>query len=160
MASFKDENGKQWILKIRLPQKEAVQDALGVDLFDISKDGIFHKLAANDLNAQAKAIAIAYVICQPECEKCGIDEEAFCNLMGGGDTMVQVAIALQEALLDFFPPDLRRALSPMVAKLQAANQQVVNRAIEKVGSKEMDAFLQSQVDRTMLELDKLLTSHN
>ena len=118
MHSFKDKNGLEWNVEVNMATVKRVKNATGINIADLDNVEFMQKLK-DDL---IFLIDLLYLVCKPQADERGINDEAFAGLIFG-DVLEQAVSAFLESYVDFFPQGTRR-------RLRAA-QSLVSPAIEK-----------------------------
>lgn len=140
MASFRDRNGKEWALSITVASIKRVRDRLGVNLGMILSDNM--KPLADLVSDPVKLVDVIYVLCQPECERCGVTDEQFGESLAG-DSFEDAVTAFQTALADFFP----KRQGDMLRMVLAKGEQMQIALAEKV-----KATIETEMQKTLTQL--------
>jgi hypothetical protein len=127
MKTFKDENGKPWVLSVNDGTVKKVRGLAGVDLLDLRDGNLFNELAADPV----KLGDILWVLCQDEATAAGIDEMAFARALAG-DALDSATNALLEEIVDFFPKPQRDVLRKALAKGREVQEREMARAMRRV----------------------------
>lgn len=118
MASFNDENGRTWHLRINVPVMRRVQETTGEDLGKLlggTWDGII-ELVTNPI----RFASVLFGLCKVEAEDRGLSRDGFEELIFG-DTLQEAQLAFLDAVTYFFP---KRQGEILRARLKEAIQSV------------------------------------
>lgn len=141
MKSFKDNEGREWLLAINVAQVKRVRDLLGVDLPGLLDDNLSG--LAKLLSDPAGLVDVAYVLCRDQTEKRGLSDWDFGSSLGG-DSILGIRDAFLAELVDFFPdPRVRGALT----KLIEASRRLQDGVIGRMGPALDSIDLEAEVDR-------------
>ena len=123
MHSFKDANGREWIIKIDAPKIAEVRSALNVNL--IAKDYSAFVELAND---EVLLVNVLWVLVRDQAD--GLTDVQFGRAMVG-DPIEHATGALVRAVCDFFPHRQRGMLHSLrerqAAILEAGNKLVLEK---------------------------------
>ena len=113
MGVFKDNEGREWKVKVTVGAVERVKDRTGVDLGHALDDGmkLLGELSANP----GRRVAVLYAVCEPQIEARGLSPEEFADCFSG-DCVEESWNVFLDSLADFFPDarhrhDLKRILT-------------------------------------------------
>lgn len=134
MKSFKDLNGRQWIVQINYSARQRVKALVNLDLFDPS---VFDRLGDDP----GLILEVLYAVCQEQAEKDSIRLEQFADAIAG-DPLDAAQEALTEALFDFFPQRRREALRKMYAAAKQMQEKALQLIEQKIDSGELLERLQ------------------
>jgi hypothetical protein len=106
MKSFKDTEGREWIVKINVAAIKRVKGLLGIDLYLLVDDGFkgLSKLIADPI----QLVDVVYVLCKGKADERNVTDEQFGEAMAG-DAIEHAAKAFVLELTDFFPDPRARA---------------------------------------------------
>ena len=117
MRSFKDGEGREWLLKVNVLTLERVDALAKVDLlapFKTGSDGAWTR----DIR---KSCEVLWAVCQPEAEERKVTREQFLKSLAG-DVINQGLSELTPEIIAFFPDAAERAiLERMFASARAAD---------------------------------------
>lgn len=112
MKSFKDSNGRTWLIEINVTAIKKVRAICGLNLVDIIQlEGgkpnteILDKLSADP----CLLVDVLYVLCKDQADLDKISDEEFGRRMNG-DAIEAATTAFLEEMIDFFPEAKRRVL--------------------------------------------------
>lgn len=112
MKTFRDNAGREWLVKVHVAGIARVRDTLGVDLYGLVDDGL--KGLGGLLGDPVGLVDVIYVLCRKEAEQRGVTDEDFGEAMAG-DAIEAATAAFLEALTDFFPnPRVRAGLTRLL----------------------------------------------
>jgi hypothetical protein len=145
MPSFKDSNGREWMVKLDGPLIKEVKSALD---FDLLADDAYSKLATDDL----LLVDTLWVLCRPQANCTDVE---FGQALANGDVIEQAAQALISARLAFFRPGKRSLLSSLETE-QAA---ILSQGMAKAQAKVTDPILRQKLLAKMeAEMDQALSA--
>ncbi|QDU39670.1 hypothetical protein Mal4_40160 [Maioricimonas rarisocia] len=126
MSNFTDRTGRTWQVDVNVAAVKRVRDTLGINLLAVLDDGA--RLLADLHDDPILLVDVLYVICRPEAETAGVDDEAFGRAMSG-DALLAAHAALIEGLEGFFPnPGQRAVLKTLVGKIRGAAEALMEHA--------------------------------
>ncbi len=138
MPSFKDTNGREWLVTLNVAQVKRVRERLGVNLADLQEGNLLVRLAD-----PVTLVDVLFVLVQPQADENSVTDEQFAASLGG-DTLSAASTALLEALCDFFPQPTRLMLRKVLAQTQARQADAVTK-IETEG----DELIRTALDKAM-----------
>ncbi|RIK72124.1 MAG: hypothetical protein DCC68_26760 [Planctomycetota bacterium] len=138
MPSFKDTNGREWLVTLNVAQVKRVRERLGVNLADLQEGNLLTRLAD-----PVTLVDVLFVLVQPQADENSVTDEQFAASLGG-DTLSSASTALLEALCDFFPQPTRLMLRKVLAQTQARQADAVTK-IETEG----DELIRTALDKAM-----------
>lgn len=138
MPSFKDTNGREWLVTLNVAQVKRVRERLGVNLADLQEGNLLVRLAD-----PVTLVDVLFVLVQPQADENNVTDEQFAASLGG-DTLSAASTALLEALCDFFPQPIRLMLRKVLAQTQARQADAVTK-IETEG----DELIRTALDRAL-----------
>lgn len=144
MTSFKDTEGRQWMVRIDVDAVKRVRALVDVDLLDAAGGDLLPRIAADPV----LLCDVLFALCQPEAEKRGVTDDQFGSAMGG-DTIDDAAEAFMEALVDFFPKRRRAVLTKARTKLAAFEEIAMNAAAARLDDPALEAELRAQIEAAM-----------
>lgn len=100
MASFRDAQGREWVIKIDLGAMLDVQDRTGLDLPQLMRsDDNIARVIFGDVTATARAL---WVLCDKQAKELGLSEREFMRLFDG-PTLQEATKALLVSVANFSP---------------------------------------------------------
>lgn len=138
MPSFKDTNGREWLVTLNVAQVKRVRERLGVNLADLQEGNLLVRLAD-----PVTLVDVLFVLVQPQADENSVTDEQFAASLGG-DTLSAASTALLEALCDFFPQPTRLMLRKVLAQTQARQADAVTK-IEAEG----DELIRTALDKAL-----------
>ena len=138
MPSFKDTNGREWLVTLNVAQVKRVRERLKINLADLQEGNLLARLAD-----PVTLVDVLFVLVQPQAEENSVTDEQFASALGG-DTLSSASTALLEALCDFFPQPTRLMLRKVLAQTQARQAEAVTK-IETDG----DELIRTALDKAM-----------
>ena len=159
MQTFKDTEGRDWLVAINAGIATRLKKVLKIDLMDQVGVGLLAQIVRDPI----QLADVLFVVCHEQATTRQLDEVAFGSALSG-DALESASVALREAVTDFFPtsrPVIAKALRKMretesrisakaIAMLETDNPE---RMIEKQFPKTGDALTQTinKMDRSQLE---------
>ena len=123
MKSFKDVNGKDWIISINVGSIKRVRDLLGINLLDCIKSNLIDDLKSDPITL----VDVLYCLVKEQADKAGISDINFGEAMAG-DALEQATDAFLEELINFFPSQKRGLLAKAMDKVREAEKVAMERA--------------------------------
>lgn len=153
MASFKDINGREWLIKLDAPTIKDVREALHFDLLD---DKAFSRLATDAV----LLVDVLWIICRSQAQAANIHDRQFGEALVG-DPIEAAAKALTEARIAFSPASERSLLRSLAEKETAVRSKAIALAMAKINDPQLEATLMEAAEaKIKQELDQILTSLN
>ena len=109
MATFKDRNGKDWVIEFDGPTIERVQQALNIDIASEDGTGVIEACANGVVIVRA-----CWLFCEEQARTANITAEQFGKAMAKGEVIEGAETALRAALTDFTRPSRRDALTAVL----------------------------------------------
>lgn len=143
MKTFRDEEGREWLVKVHVAAVGRVRDRLGVDLYGLVDDGM--KGLGALMGDPVKLVNVLYVLCQREAEARNISDEDFGAALAG-DALEKATEAFLEALVDFFPsPRVRAGLTAIVEKGRTLQTLMMDHAEAQIASLDLESELRKYI---------------
>jgi hypothetical protein len=127
VRSFKDADGREWVLSVHVGVIRRIRQATDVDLPKLIDDGL--KGLRELLRDPCKLCDVLFVMVKDQADKKGITDEQFGAALGG-DALGEAADAFVEALVDFFPKARQAALRDVLAKARTVAELMAAQARE------------------------------
>jgi len=166
MATFKDNQGKQWTIDLDGPTILRVRSATcdipgcthlqsrkceGIDLADVSGD-VYRELASDPV----MLVNALWLICKPQADSDGISDQQF----GGrivGDIFDSATAAIRRAYADFSPAWKKEILDAVANKDETIRRKSIEMAIKKINDPALEAnYLAAKEAELDEEIKKLL----
>lgn len=129
MRTFKDNEGREWQVRIDVNAVRAVRDALAVNLLTLPEQEF--ALLSRLTTDLVLLVDVLYVVCRRQAQERGVSDEAFGQAMYG-DAIQAAADALIRETIDFFPDARRRAmLTKVIDKGQALGEMLMDRGMQE-----------------------------
>lgn len=141
MQSFKDASGRTWDLKIDVAAIQRVHRLCGVDLTD-------RGALTEALQSGPVLLHVIYVLCKPEADRLGIDEDGFGAGLDSGDVVEQATDAFVEALVNFTRSRDRPVLTRILEKVRARQEQASADLENRLASGEIDRMIDQALSGT------------
>lgn len=131
--SFKDAEGRLWVVSVNVSSIRLVRAQVGVDLYELAGAATGLMELYDD---PVKLVEVIWHLCSKAASKENVSEDEFCEAMLG-DAIAGATDAFEGALVDFFPDGKRRAiLQEMMAKRREFMAAILTEEMNRV--KEMD----------------------
>lgn len=139
--TFKDVEGREWVIDINVSAIKRVQTLIGVNLLEVIEGKLIDQL----LSDYVLLVDIIYAICEPQAAKRGVTDEQFGEAMAG-DAIDEATRALLAGIVAFCPsPGRRRVLGLAIERVDKAMAKAVERATERME----DGTVDREIDRAM-----------
>jgi hypothetical protein len=132
-ASFKDDLGREWNLRLDFSLVRSIRDSLGVDLLSLEQQGNALTRMADD---PALLVDVVYLICEKQCQRRKISDEEFGHGFTG-ETFQTAAAAFMEALVSFTPPP-RRDLAKFAMTMTTGAMEAATETAKQILQKTLD----------------------
>jgi hypothetical protein len=133
MATFKDNEGRPWVVNVNVTTIKRVKDYLGIDLRNLAEDKM--KPLGEFLADEVQLVNALYVLCQEQADRQNVSDEQFGAAMYG-DVIEDATNAFLEAWQNFFRGPRREAIK----KVLAAGKKVGERALTKATARAEEAL--------------------
>lgn len=130
MPSFRDSNGREWLVRVDVWTIEEVRDATGVNLYGLFAEEM--KALGELLSDPVRLVKVLYLVCREEAEKSGVDARQFGRGIAG-DALGAAGMALMRGVIDFFPEPQRSTLRKWLSLVERASEIAGERAGEELG---------------------------
>jgi hypothetical protein len=146
MKEFRDDQGRPWMVAITVAAAERVRGLVTVDVTEdveqsdgsVSRQTRKAPLDIIDTSSIANTLQILrsqygtvgevlYAICRKQCEDKKISREDFLDGLRG-DAIEAGVKAIEEELVDFFPPRLRKMVGLLATKMDEVATQMLDQA--------------------------------
>lgn len=142
MPQFTDELGRDWSVEITYHTVCRVRSALKINLLEILDSGA---ALVGRINEDLELLVdLLWVVCSEQAERAAVDDELFGRGLAG-DSFLHARAALEEALVNFFPPpkrELLRRIFQMGQALRTELETKSTRAIDELATR-LPALLRS-----------------
>lgn len=146
MREFRDDQGRPWMVALTVAAAERVRGLVTLDVtedvdqpdgsvqrqtrsvpFDLIDAGTIGKTLEVLRTNYAKIGEILYAICRGQVEERKLTKEQFLDGLRG-DSLEAAQLALEQELVDFFPPGLRKMVGLMAARIREMADEVMANA--------------------------------
>lgn len=150
MKEFKDDQGRPWIVALTVASAERVRGLVTIDVdddvpqpdgtvqrqrkavpFDLIDAGNIAQTLEVLRSNYGKIGEVLYAICRKQSDDRGISREQFLEGLRG-DAIEAGVKAIEEELVDFFPPRLRRMVGLLVGKTNELAAEAMGKAEEQL----------------------------
>jgi hypothetical protein len=153
MAKFQDRRGRAWLVELDLGAMTRVLREADVDLLTLhNPDSEALRILRDD---PVRLLDVLLALLRPQIKAAGITEEDF----AGGlleEHVWQAVEALLEGVTDYYPPEKRAALKPLMERVIGAARNVRDRAARKVmqvmateNLDELQTKIERQIERSI-----------
>lgn len=132
-ASFKDDEGREWHLRLNHTLVAEIRDALGVNLHHVDEQA---KALQRMADEPELLVNVLYLVCEKQCQRLKIGEEDFGRGFGG-DTYENAALAFREAVVLFTPPP-RRDVAKFAMTMTQGAMEAATETVKQILQKTMD----------------------
>jgi hypothetical protein len=149
MPAFKDMQGRTWRLNITIGAVRRVKDLVGVDLLRVDapeREGEQPLMTRLSLDIMLLC-DVVYAIVQPQAEEQGVSDAEFGESLGG-DVVLQMHNAFDEALADFFRGQGKRQTATAIEKQAELVNRAVDLADQRIGEIDTEAMASATFART------------
>ncbi len=150
--TFKDCNGREWIVKATVDKIEKIRVLNGVDLADVTAEAM-RRLRVDDV----LLVRVIWNLCEAEADGAGISAEQFGESLFG-DAIESAFEAVKEAVSDFFPSRKRKMWEKFVREDEAEQQKALEMAVAELENPEnQEAVKEAMRTRIKDEIQSALT---
>jgi hypothetical protein len=122
MASFEDDKGRVWPVRVDVGVIRRVRNLLRVDLNTLvvldkeapAEQSLLFRLQTDPV----LLVDVLFLACEGRAKELGVDDQAFGRMMAG-DVIERATVALLEAIADFTPSPRLRKILRTVLRVQA-----------------------------------------
>lgn len=144
MPTFKDANGKEWLLTLDAPTIRMVRSELdGLDL--ASADGQVYEQLQDD---PCQLVDCIWVLCREQAISRGVTDVDFGKALVG-EVIDQATAALLNAIVDFSPTRKRELLKAVAAKNAKLRELGTAKALAKINDPEVEAQILAGMEARM-----------
>lgn len=141
MKTFRDGNGKEWVIEINVTSIKRVRDLAGFDLLEVVEGTLIDKLIRDPV----LLCDVIYAACKPEADARGIDDRQFGQAMFG-DAIAHASDALLEELVNFCQNPRDRAI---LAKVLEKTRVAMDKARDLIEARLNSGEIEKAVDRVL-----------
>lgn len=146
MATFKDRNGKDWVIEFDGPTIEKVQQALNIDI--AAEDGTGLMAACSD---GVKIVRTCWHFCEEQARAANITAEHFGKAMAKGEVIEGAETALRAALTDFTRPSRREELTAVMQAQERVEAAARKETVAQVTNPQTEAAIMDAMKAKMTE---------
>jgi hypothetical protein len=159
MREFRDNEGRPWVVAITVASAERVRGLVTVDVtedvdqpdgsvsrqtrsapFDIIDTSNIAQTLQVLRSQYGKVGEVLYAICRKQCEEKKLDREAFLDGLKG-DAIEAGVKAIEEELVDFFPPRLRTMVGLLASRMTELADELQEKAEAGLKAATVEALL-------------------
>jgi hypothetical protein len=146
MKTFKDINGRDWLIAVNVTAIKRVRDLANFDLLSVAEDkNSVLRLSSDPI----LLVDVLYALVKPQADGVQISDVNFGEALGSGDVIEAAAAALLEDLADFFPAHRRGPLKAALAKVRKIQSKAAQLQIERIESPELEQQVLGELARAM-----------
>jgi hypothetical protein len=137
MHTFRDTEGREWLVQVNVAAIKRVRALIGVDLLALVDDGFrnFGKFMGDPI----ALVDTLYCLCKPEADAKGISDIQFGEAMAG-DVIGSASDAFLAAFTDFFPdPRARESLARVIAAGRTMTDRLMEHQASQLASLDPEA---------------------
>jgi len=149
MPSFKDEEGREWRVRVDVGAIQRVLDLKTEPQINLGDIGQAADNMVRFSNDPVLLVNVLYLICEEQTKTRSVSDTDFGGLFLG-DVLFDATMALEEAVTAFFPPAKRSLLLQLRKKLARFRETGETLVLEKLEDKELEARL-LQTMRMLME---------
>lgn len=153
MATFKDNQDREWVLRLDAPTIRMVRNELdGLNLADL-EGKTYEKLVADPV----LLVDTLWLLCKDQAKAAGIDDLSFASRIVG-DAIERASDAMLESIADFFPTKKREILHALAKQQREVRELGLQAALEKITDPTLRKRLLATMEARMdADLQSLLT---
>jgi hypothetical protein len=145
LAYFTDKNEQKWVVEVNVGVIKKLKN-MGVDILS---DGEGIDRLINDPVCLCESL---FIICKEQCKDRNLNEEEFYSIIVG-DVLGDAALALSNAIVDFFPKARREVLKKSLEKNRAIQEVLYQEIGKQVDSISTDIAIDSEELRVLIQKD-------
>lgn len=150
---FTDAAGDDWFVSLNVATNRRIREELDVDLLNLSDETLYARL----LVEPELLVDVLQVALEKQAEKRELDAYGFAERLAG-DVLEAAALALLEAIADFFPSRRRQLLEKAIQKSRALMDRQMDHAQTLLDGPEMEQLAEAELQRTQQDLRKRLNT--
>ena len=136
MKTFKDREGREWLIDINIASIKRVNDLLDIDLLKLEGNELVERLIADPCTL----CNVVYVLCMEQAKQRSISDEDFGRAMAG-DAIDDATTAVLEEFVAFFPARKRPVMQQALARIKQIETAQLEAATRIVNSPEIDKLI-------------------
>jgi hypothetical protein len=144
MKTFKDREGREWLIDINIASIKRVKDLLAIDLLKLEGQELVEQLISDPCSL----CNIVYVLCMEQADERGVSDEHFGRAMAG-DAIDHATTAVLEEFVDFFPSRKRPLMRQALARIQQIETAQLAAADRIVNSPEIDRLIDEAMNEAI-----------
>lgn len=143
MATFRDSNGKEWVVCLDAPTIRAVRQECKLDLADLEG-----KAYGRMVDDPVLLVDVLWIICRRQAQEAGVTDEQFGRALIG-DAIERATAAMLESIADFFPRDQRELLLATAAANAKIRHTGISRAMAKINDPDLESQIVAALEQRM-----------
>jgi hypothetical protein len=150
-ASFKDTEGREWVLRVDVNSVRSIRDKYKIDLQKVwnSED------ERRRLDDVCTMIDVVHELCTEQAAKRSLSQDDFGAAMGG-DAIDAARLALQNAILAFYPKNSREIYQRLLDSEREVERQAINKVQGAIDDGLITKMIANEMDVLDANLAKLL----
>lgn len=155
---WKDSKGREWVFACNVFSMSRVKKEVGVDLSQAIKEG--STVIEDVIGDVALFFDVVSCLLKEQIAAAGLSIEEFGEGINDEDVVTDACQALVEAILDFFPPDRRRALKKAFRRIWELSRKKFDAqaktVIDLIESDEFERIANEAVETGTLNMERSL----
>lgn len=143
MSGFADALGRKWEIRLDAPLVKRIKSLCGITLTDLKADP-FLELAVDPI----KLVDVLWLCCERQAQAIGVTDENFGENLG--EKIAEATAALEDAVIDFFPPTMQSSLRSLLLKNRRIQTQTMQQTIDQLDEGELADMISATAREQML----------
>jgi hypothetical protein len=143
MSGFTDAAGRKWELRLDAPLIKRIKSLCGITLTDLKADP-FLELAVDPV----KLVDVIWLCVEKQAHDAGVTDTNFGENLG--ITIRDATAALEDAVIDFFPPTMQSSLRSLLSKNRRIQTQTMQQTIDQLDEREVTDLISATAREQML----------
>lgn len=143
MSGFADALGRKWEIRLDAPLVKRIKSLCGITLTDLKADP-FLELAVDPI----KLVDVLWLCCERQAHAIGVTDENFGENLG--EKIAEATAALEDAVIDFFPPTMQSSLRSLLSKNRRIQTQTMQQTIDQLDEGELADMISATAREQML----------
>lgn len=155
MATFKDQNNREWLVTLDAPKIREVRSTLQLDLAAVD-DRPYERMYDDTV----LLVDVLWILCREQAQKANVTDEQFGQALVG-DAVEKATDAMLAAMLDFFPKTKRELLQALADKTKRIREASMRKAMDRLNDPSLEEKLLAAMDaQTEQAIQNVLTQLN
>ena len=144
MRTFKDSEGREWLVSVTVDAVKRVRGTLDVDLLEAASGDVFMRLASDPI----LLCDVLYVVCKPQADERQISDENFGRSLNG-DVIERATDALLEDLIDFFPQGRRKVMRRLKERSTELTDKAMEKILQRADDPVMEELMEAEIEKAL-----------